>query len=97
MSHSKHNPDNSGVQSRGHAPSPESDPHPADHDPAVTPDQVARRAYFTYLNSGSRPGEDVQHWLKAESDLLEEHALKRSHSYDRREQVHGRPARPVLL
>jgi Protein of unknown function (DUF2934) len=82
MSHHKHNPDNS-AHRHSTAPAPEPDQHPTDEDPAVTPDQVARRAYFTYLNSGALPGHDVQHWLKAESELLEEHALKRSHAYDR--------------
>jgi hypothetical protein len=82
MSHHKHLPDNS-AHRHSSTPAPESDQHPSYEDPAVTPDQVARRAYFTYLNSWELPGHDVQHWLKAESDLLEEHALKRSHAYDR--------------
>jgi len=38
-------------------------------------DEVARRAYFTYLNQGSMPGHDVQHWLAAEADLLAERNL----------------------
>lgn len=32
-------------------------------------DEVARRAYFIYLNHGSRDGADVQHWFEAESEL----------------------------
>lgn len=34
-----------------------------------SPDQIAKRAYFTYLNEGSLPGRDEQHWLDAEAQL----------------------------
>jgi len=44
-------------------------------------DEVARKAYFTYENEGSRPGRDVQHWLKAEADLISERNLTRSHGF----------------
>ena len=37
---------------------------------APSADEVARRAYFSYVNQGSLPGHDVQHWLEAEADLL---------------------------
>lgn len=43
------------------------------------PDEVARRAYFCYLNRGSLDGHDVQHWLEAEAQLLVERALRRVH------------------
>jgi hypothetical protein len=33
-------------------------------------DEISRRAYFNYLNEGSRPGNDLFHWLEAEADLL---------------------------
>jgi hypothetical protein len=45
------------------------------------PDEVARRAYFNYLNEGSLPGRDVQHWLKAEAQLLAERNLTRVHGF----------------
>jgi len=32
-------------------------------------DEVARRAYFSYENQGSQHGQDVQHWLAAETEL----------------------------
>ncbi len=35
-----------------------------------SPDEVARRAYFSYENQGSLPGHDVQHWLDAEAELV---------------------------
>jgi len=46
-----------------------------------TPDEVARRAYFAYENERSQPGHDVQHWLKAEADLIAERNLTRVHGF----------------
>jgi hypothetical protein len=40
-----------------------------------SPDEVARRAYFTYVNQGSMPGHDVEHWLEAEAQLIAEGKL----------------------
>ena len=42
-----------------------------------SPDEVARRAYFSYVNQGSLPGHDVQHWLEAGAHLLAERNLTR--------------------
>jgi hypothetical protein len=49
-----------------------------------SPDEVARRAYFTYVNQGSLPGHDVQHWLEAEKQLLAERDLTRIHAFHNR-------------
>jgi hypothetical protein len=46
-----------------------------------SPDEVARKAYFAYENLGSQPGHEVQHWLKAEADLIAERNLTRTHGY----------------
>jgi hypothetical protein len=46
-----------------------------------SPDEVARRAYFNYENQGSLPGHDVQHWLKAEAELIAERNLTRVHGF----------------
>jgi len=46
-----------------------------------TASEVETRAYFSYVNQGSLPGHDVEHWLKAEADLLEERNLTRTHGY----------------
>lgn len=46
-----------------------------------TPDEVARKAYFTYVNQGSRPGHEVQHWLSAEAELIAERNLTRVHGF----------------
>jgi hypothetical protein len=48
---------------------------------APSADEVARRAYFSYVNEGSLPGRDVQHWLEAEAELLEERNLTRTHGF----------------
>ena len=42
-----------------------------------SPDEVARKAYFTYVNQGSLPGHEVQHWLDAEAELIAKHIKKR--------------------
>jgi len=46
-----------------------------------SPDEVARRAYFAYENERSQPGHDVEHWLKAEADLIAERNLTRVHGF----------------
>ena len=48
---------------------------------ATSPDEVARRAYFSYVNQGSRQGHEVQHWLEAEAQLLEERKLTCPHGF----------------
>jgi len=41
------------------------------------PDEVARRAYFSYVNQGSSQGHEVQH----EKQLLAERTLTRTHGH----------------
>jgi hypothetical protein len=48
---------------------------------APSPDEVARKAYFSYVNQGSLPGHEVQHWLEAEAELLAERKLTRVHGF----------------
>jgi hypothetical protein len=48
---------------------------------APSPDEVARKAYFAYENHGSQPGHEVQHWLKAEADLIADRNLTRVHGF----------------
>jgi hypothetical protein len=59
----------------------------APNDFVPSPDEVARRAYFAYVNQGSLPGHDVRHWLEAESQLLAERDLTRVHGYDDRHKI----------
>jgi Protein of unknown function (DUF2934) len=54
------------------------------NDFAPSPDEVARKAYFSYVNEGSRPGHEVQHWLEAEAQLLAERNLTRVHGFHNR-------------
>ncbi len=49
-----------------------------------TPDEVARRAYFTYVNQGSQDGHEVQHWLQAEAELIAERNQTRAHGFHNR-------------
>jgi hypothetical protein len=44
-------------------------------EPALLPDEVARRAYFSYVNQGSVSGHDVQHWLEAEAQMFAENHI----------------------
>ena len=45
---------------------------------APSAEEVAKRAYFRYLDQGSLPGHDVQHWIEAERHLLAEHDIARA-------------------
>ena len=47
------------------------------------PDEVARRAYFTFENQGSVSGHEVQHWLDAEAELIAERNMTRTHEFHR--------------
>jgi Fe-S cluster biosynthesis and repair protein YggX len=51
---------------------------------APAPDEVARRAYFSYVNQGSLDGHEVQHWLAAEAELIAERRLTRMHAFQHR-------------
>jgi len=46
-----------------------------------SPEEVARRAYFAYVNEGSPQGRDVQHWLDAEAGLVKERSRTRTHQF----------------
>jgi len=50
------------------------------HSPLST-EEVSTRAYFVFLNLGSNHGNDVEHWLNAEAELLAERNLTRTHGY----------------
>ena len=78
--------------SQEHNQKPPGDPRPAgsvdlnqkEADLAPSPDEVARKAYFSYVNQGSLPGHDVQHWLEAEAELIAERKLTRVHGFHNR-------------
>ena len=48
---------------------------------APLPDEVARKAYFSYANQGSSQGHEVQHWLAAEAELIAERNRTRVHGF----------------
>jgi hypothetical protein len=48
---------------------------------APAPDEIARQAYFAYVNEGFRSGHEVQHWLQAEADLIAERNRTRVHGF----------------
>jgi hypothetical protein len=75
MKHKTHSP-NQSLKPAGAARSTaaaNSDRNKMDFAPSA--DEVARRAYASYVNQGSLPGHDVEHWLAAEGQLLAEHRL----------------------
>lgn len=51
---------------------------------APEPDEVARRAYFSYVNKGAPQGQHVQHWLDAEAELIAERNRTRVHGFHNR-------------
>ena len=57
---------------------------PEDEDFIPSPDEVARRAYFAYVNEGSPDGREVQHWLVAEAEMIAERNLTRVHGFHNR-------------
>jgi hypothetical protein len=56
----------------------------AEADFAPSSDEVARKAYFSYVNQDSREGHGVQHWLEAEAQLLAERKLTRTHGFHKK-------------
>ena len=83
----KHNNYNNSTQNQNQKPTAASGPTAAvalnqsGIDFAPSADEVARRAYFSYVNQGSLPGHDVQHWLEAEAHLLAKRNLTRIHGF----------------
>ena len=47
----------------------------------AAPDEVARRACFSYVNQEFSQGHEVQHWLEAERQLPAERARTRTHDF----------------
>jgi hypothetical protein len=84
MKHNKHNKFSQNQnQPPAGAPQPAAvaDLKPNEDDFVPSADEVARRAYFSYVNEGSPQGRDVQHWLAAEAQLIAERNLTRVHGF----------------
>ncbi len=45
---------------------------------APTLDEIAERAYEIFVAGGGQHGHDVENWLEAESELLNERAMRRT-------------------
>ena len=45
---------------------------------APTSEEIAQRAYEIFVARGGEPGHEIDDWLQAESELLGEHAARRS-------------------
>jgi len=52
-----------------------------EHNFPPLPHEIAGRAYSSFVRQGSRHGHDEEHWLNAESELLAERKLTRTHGY----------------
>ena len=63
-------------------PAPKTSEHKTDC--ALCPDELARTAYFAYVNEGCPEGRHVQHWLDAEAGLIKERDLTRIHASHQR-------------
>ena len=80
MKHNKFSP-NQNQKPTGVSASAVMDLNQNEIDFAPSPDEVARKAYFSYENEGSLPGRHVQHWLAAEAELIAERKLTRVHGF----------------
>jgi hypothetical protein len=84
MKHNKFSQDQSQKPASASRPTAAANLNQNEIDFAPSPDEVARRAFFSYVNQGSLPGHDVQHWLEAEAQLLAERNLTRVHGFHNR-------------
>ena len=84
MKHNKCSHDQNRKPASALRPTAAAEVNPSGTDFAPSADEVARRAYFSYVNQGSLPGRDVQHWLEAEAHLLAERNLTRAHGFHNR-------------
>ena len=81
MKHNKFPHDQNQKPASASRPAPATDLNQGGIDFAPSPDEVARRAYFSYVNQGSQQGHEVQHWLVAEAELIAERNLTRIHGF----------------
>ena len=81
MKHNKFSRDQNQKPASASRPTLAADLNQNEIDFAPSPDEVARKAYFSYVNEGSLPGHEVQHWLEAEAQLLAERKLTRAHGF----------------
>ena len=81
MKHNKFSQDQNQQPASASRPNAAADLNQSGIDFASAADEVAKSAYFRYVNQGSLPGHDVQHWLVAEAELIAERNLTRVHGF----------------
>jgi hypothetical protein len=81
MKHNEISQDQDKKPANASRPAAAADLNQSRSDFAPSADEVARQAYFAFVNDGSRPGRDVQHWLAAEAELIKERNLTRVHGF----------------
>jgi Protein of unknown function (DUF2934) len=81
MKHDKYSQDKNQKPARAPSSTASVDLNRKEVDLAPSPDEVARKAYFCYVNQGSLPGHEVQHWLAAEAELIAERNVTRTHGF----------------
>jgi hypothetical protein len=84
MKHIRHPQDQNQKQATAPRPTATAGLSPDEIDFTPAPDEVARRACFTYVNQGSQDGHEVQHWLQAEAELIAERQFTRVHGFHNR-------------
>jgi hypothetical protein len=84
MKHNKFSRNQNQKPAGASRPSAAADLNQNEIDFVPSPDEVARKAYFSDANQGSLQGHEVQHWLKAESELIAERKLTRGHGFHNR-------------
>ena len=84
MKHKKFSQNRAQEPASAAQPTAAADFNPSGIDFVPSPEEVARRAYFSYVNQGSLPGHEVQHWLEAEAQLLAERNQTRAHDFHNR-------------
>ena len=81
MKHNKHTQDQNQKPASPARPTAVADLSQNEINFAPSPDEVARKAYFSYVNQGSSQGHEVQHWLAAEAELIAERNRTRIHGF----------------
>jgi len=84
MKHTKSHPDQTQPSAKAPRPTLAAKISPDEMNFTPSSDEVARKAYFTYVNQGSLDGHEVQHWLQAEADLISERNRTRTHGFPNR-------------
>jgi hypothetical protein len=81
MKHNKNTYDQSQKSAGAAQPNGAANLSPSEMAFVPAPDEVARKAYFSYVNQGSSQGHEVQHWLAAEAELIAERNRTRAHGF----------------